>query len=165
MQSLTTQYGGQSDSKVIFEMPSTKGFGPIVDDIDVLFYSINTAHKWIRNIFKHRLIFQYLILWLPVRKYGQSEVPSSVWNRCHNSLLNYLLWTEPWHKPRQMKPLGWSTCHLRFFSWLLDHVIYLKLRKKNLLLQEEQLTKWQLFSSKMTTSFTHDHFEWFLWIR
>ena len=100
-----TQYGGQSDSKVIFEMPFTKGFGPIVDDIDVLFYSINTAHKWIRNIFKHRLIFQYLILWLPVRKYGQSEVPSSILNRCHNSLLNYLLWTEPWHKPKQMMPL------------------------------------------------------------
>jgi hypothetical protein len=37
MQSLTTQYGGQSDSKVIFEMPFTKGFGPFVDDIDVLF--------------------------------------------------------------------------------------------------------------------------------
>ena len=26
--------------------------------------------------------------------------------------------------------IRWSTCRLGFFSWLLDHVIYLKLRKK-----------------------------------
>ena len=98
--------GAKAILKPFLKCLSQKGFGPIVDDIEVLFYSINTAHKWIRNsIFKHRLIFQYLILWLPVRKYGQSEVPSSVLNRCHNSLLNYLLWTKPWHKPKQMKPL------------------------------------------------------------
>ena len=35
----------------------------------------------------------------------------------------------------------WSTCCLRFFSWLLDHVIYLRLGKKILLLQAEQLTE------------------------
>ena len=48
----------------------------------------------------------------------------------------------------------WSTCRLRFCSWLLDYVIYFKL-----LLQAEQLTKWQLFSLLMTT-FTKDHLEW-----
>ena len=36
--------------------------------------------------------------------------------------------------------LRWSTCHLKFFSWLLDHAIYLKLIFL-LLLQAEQLTK------------------------
>ena len=35
----------------------------------------------------------------------------------------------------------WSTCRLKFFSWLLDHVIYLKLRNVLLLLQAELLHK------------------------
>ena len=38
--------GAKAILKSFFEMPFTKGFGPIVDDIDVLFYSINTAHKY-----------------------------------------------------------------------------------------------------------------------
>ena len=33
--------------------------------------------------------------------------------------------------PLVILSLGRSTRHLRFFSWLLDHVIYLKLRKKD----------------------------------
>ena len=37
--------------------------------------------------------------------------------------------------------LRWSTCRLRFFSWLLDHVIYLKLRIKLLFLQAKQILK------------------------
>ena len=44
--------GAKAILKSFFEMPFTKGFGPIVDDIDVLFfYSINTAHKLIRNTY------------------------------------------------------------------------------------------------------------------
>ena len=39
-----------------------------------------------------------------------------------------------------------STFGLSFFSWLLTHVIYLKLRKKILFLQAEQVRWWQLFS-------------------
>ena len=46
----------------------------------------------------------------------------------------------------------WFTCRLRFFSWLLDLVIYLKLRKQLLLLQVEKLTKWQLFSPRTILS-------------
>ena len=34
--------------------------------------------------------------------------------------------------------LRWSTCRLRFFSWPLDHVIYLNLRIKLLLLKSTQ---------------------------
>ena len=130
--------GAKAILKSFLKCLSQKALAPLWM-ISMYYYSINTAHKWIRNIFKHRLIFQYLILWLPVRKYGQSEVLSSILNRCHNSLLNYLLWTEPWHKPRQMKPLGWSTCHLGFFSWLLDHVVYPKLRKNYCLQSWENL--------------------------
>ena len=37
----------------------------------------------------------------------------------------------------------WSTCPLVFSSWLLNHVIYLKLRKKELLAKLSKLTKWQ----------------------
>ena len=44
------------------------------------------------------------------------------------------------------------TRRLRFFSWLLDLVIYLKLRKQLLLLQAEKLTKWQLFSPRTILS-------------
>ena len=40
---------------------------------------------------------------------------------------------------------------LNFRSCPFEHVIYLKLRRKWLLLQSEQVTKWQLFSLKMTT--------------
>ena len=40
----------------------------------------------------------------------------------------------------------WSSCVLVYFSWLMDHVIYLKLRQKLLLLQAEQInffrSKW-----------------------
>ena len=32
---------------------------------------------------------------------------------------------------RPVLELGWSTCHLRFFSWLLDRMIYLKLKNKS----------------------------------
>ena len=32
--------------------------------------------------------------------------------------------------PIEAYRLRWYTCGLRFFSWMLDHVIYLKLRKK-----------------------------------
>ena len=38
-----------------------------------------------------------------------------------------------------------STFALVCFSWLLDHMIYLKLRWKLLLLQAEKLTKWRLW--------------------
>ena len=34
--------------------------------------------------------------------------------------------------------LQWSTCHLRFFTGLLDHMLYLRLRKKILVLRNEQ---------------------------
>ena len=53
----------------------------------------------------------------------------------------------------------WSTCPLVFFSWLLDHVTYLKLKKKWLFAKLNKFTKWQLLSLKMTTFFTQDYFE------
>ena len=43
--------------------------------------------------------------------------------------------------PSLLLLLRWSICCLRFCCWYLDHVIYLKLRRKLLLLQAEQLTK------------------------
>ena len=41
-----------------------------------------------------------------------------------------------------------------FFSWLLDHVIYFKLRKKEIIAKLSKFTKWQLFALKITTFFT-----------
>ena len=51
---------------------------------------------------------------------------------------------------RHLRP-RWSTSPLVFFSWLLDHVIYLKLRKKYITLcKAQQIHKIQkLFSLKM----------------
>ena len=46
-----------------------------------------------------------------------------------------------------MSKLRLSTCSLVFFSWLLDHVIYLKMRKKISLCKAEQI-------HKMSTIFT-----------
>ena len=48
--------------------------------------------------------------------------------------------------PERNRLLGGLQCPLVFFTWLLDHVIYLKLRKK------------EIFSLKITTFFTQDHF-------
>ena len=49
--------------------------------------------------------------------------------------------------------IRWSNYILVYFSWLLDHVIYLKLRRELLLREFEQI-------HKMTTLFIHDNFEW-----
>ena len=38
------------------------------------------------------------------------------------------------------RALRWSTSVLVCFTWLLNHIIYLKLRQKSLLLQAEQIT-------------------------
>ena len=35
----------------------------------------------------------------------------------------------------------WSTCVLVYFSWLLDHVIYLKLRREKMLCKAEQIKR------------------------
>jgi hypothetical protein len=43
---------------------------------------------------------------------------------------------------------GWSTCVLACFSWLLNHVIYLKLIKKYCCFKLSKFTKWQRFSIK-----------------
>ena len=48
--------------------------------------------------------------------------------------------------------LKWSPYVLVCFSWLLDHVIYLRLRKKILLLQAEQLHKMTFFTTKTLLS-------------
>jgi hypothetical protein len=42
-----------------------------------------------------------------------------------------------------------STCGLVFSCWELSHVIFLMLRKKELLAKLSKFTKWQLFSLKM----------------
>ena len=47
--------------------------------------------------------------------------------------------------------LRWSTCVLVYFSWLLDHVIYLKLRRECLLCQAMQI-------HKLTTKTTQNDF-------
>ena len=65
--------------------------------------------------------------------------------RCH-------LW-----KLCRLLTLWWPTCPLVYFTWLLDHVTDLKLRKKLLLLQAEQFHKMTTLS---TQNFTHHHFEW-----
>ena len=60
--------------------------------------------------------------------------------------------------------LRWSTFGLVYFSWLLSHAIYLKLKKKILLLKANLL----FLHSKRQRFFTQDHFEWIrvviLWI-
>ena len=38
----------------------------------------------------------------------------------------------------------WSTCVLVSFSWLLDHVIYLNIRRENILCKAEQIQKMKL---------------------
>ena len=54
------------------------------------------------------------------------------------------------------RTLRWSTCPLVYFTWLLDHVTYLKLRNNLLLLQAEQFHK---MTTVFTQNFTQDHFE------
>ena len=44
--------------------------------------------------------------------------------------------------------LWWSTCHLGFFSWLLDHVIYPKLRKNYCFQCRENSQNDNYFASK-----------------
>ena len=55
-----------------------------------------------------------------------------------------------------------STCSLVFGCWELSHVIFLMLRKKELLAKLIEFTKWQLFSLKMVLGcrFEWKYFEW-----
>ena len=46
----------------------------------------------------------------------------------------------------------WLSCVLVCFIWLLFHVNYLKLRKKNCCYKLSKFTTWQLFSLKMVLS-------------
>ena len=64
----------------------------------------------------------------------------------------FAMWRSIGSNPRYYScpsSLRWSTCVLVYFSWLLDHVIYLKLRKKEIMAKLSKFTKWQLFSLKM----------------
>ena len=51
----------------------------------------------------------------------------------------------------------WSTCPLVFGCWEISHVIFHKLRKKELLAKLRKFTKWQLVSLKMVLGCL---FEW-----
>ena len=48
---------------------------------------------------------------------------------------------EMWKSGNRPRRLGWPTCVLVCFSWLLNHVICLKMKKKLLFLQAEQIHK------------------------
>ena len=60
-----------------------------------------------------------------------------------------------WDKSNRI--LRWSTCHLRFFSWLLHQMICLKLSKEWMLLLAEQLTKCNFFHT-CTTKFKFGYY-------
>ena len=55
--------------------------------------------------------------------------------------------------------LSLSTCSLLFFSWLLDHVIYLKLGKKKSIGKTEQIHKMTCIFTQNNNFLHHDHFE------
>ena len=55
------------------------------------------------------------------------------------------------------RSLRCSTCPLDFGCWELSHVIFLKLRMKELLAKPSKFIKWQLFSLKMALGCL---FEW-----
>ena len=77
------------------------------------------------------------------------------WMQAPPPFHQFYIWVRPTFKTWQVL-LRWSTSVL-FSSWLLDHVIYLKPRTKNMLLNLSKLKKIQIFSLKRTT---FDHFEW-----
>ena len=48
--------------------------------------------------------------------------------------------------------LGWSTCYLRSCCWLLDHIIYLKLRKISLFANISEFCKFAQLSKQIFLS-------------
>ena len=51
--------------------------------------------------------------------------------------------------------LRWSTCVLVYFNWLLDHVIYLKLRRECLFCQAEQIHNMTTSTFTQNDNFVH----------